>query len=64
MLGFQTEIVLDFDSGEITRQSDVLVLLWFGVQLELTKELRVLCKTGAIRSSSSITSHEMFCQRI
>ena len=44
MLGFQTEIVLDFDSGEITRQSGVLVLLWFGVQLELTKELTVLCK--------------------
>ena len=38
-LGFQPKIVLDFDGGEITSDSGLLLLRQFDAQLALTKRL-------------------------
>ena len=43
-LSFQPKIVLDFNGGEITSDSGLLLLRQFDAQLALTKKLTGLCQ--------------------
>lgn len=63
-LGFQPKIVLDFNGGEITSDSGLLLLRQFDGQLALTKKLRGLCNDWRNPLFIEHHTHEMLCQRI
>jgi hypothetical protein len=63
-LSFQPRIVLDFNGGEITSDSGLLLLRQFDAQLALTKKLTGLFNDRRNRLFIEHHSHEMLCQRI
>ena len=63
-LGFQPKIVLDFNGGEITSDSGLLLLRQFDGQLALTKKLTGLCNDWRNPLFIEHHTHEMLCQRI
>jgi hypothetical protein len=63
-LGFQPKIVLDFNGGEITSDSGLLLLRQFDAQLALTKKLTGLCNDRRNPLFIEHHTHEMLCQRI
>ena len=54
-LAFQPKIILDFNVGEITSDSGLLLLRQFDAQLALTKKLTGLCNDWRNPLLSSIT---------
>ena len=63
-LSFQPKIVLDFNGGEITSDSGLLLLRQFDGQLALTKKLTGLCNDWRNPLFIEHHTHEMLCQRI
>ena len=63
-LSFQPKIVLDFNGGEITSDSGLLLLRQFDAQLALTKKLTGLVNDRRNRLFIEHHTHEMLCQRI
>jgi hypothetical protein len=63
-LGFQPKIVLDFNGGEITSDSGLLLLRQFDAQLALTKRLTGLFNDRRNPLFIEHHTHEMLCQRI
>jgi DDE family transposase len=63
-LGFQPKIVLDFNGGEITSDSGLLLLRQFDAQLALTKKLKGLFNDWRNPLFIEHHTHEMVCQRI
>ena len=63
-LSFQPKIVLDFNGGEITSDSGLLLLRQFDAQLALTKKLTGLCNDWRNPLFIEHHTHEMLCQRI
>ncbi|HYQ98286.1 MAG TPA: IS1380 family transposase [Candidatus Nitrosocosmicus sp.] len=63
-LSFQPKIVLDFNGGEITSDSGLLLLRQFDAQLALTKKLVGLFNDWRYPSFIEHSTHEMLCQRI
>src|SRR5512132_1764405 len=63
-LGFQPKIVLDFNGGEITSDSGLLLLRQFDGQLALTKRLTGLFNDQRNPLFIEHHAHEMLCQRI
>ena len=49
-LGFQSKIVLDFNGGQITSDSGLLLLRQFDEQLALARSSGAYLTTGAIRA--------------
>jgi len=62
--GFQPKIVLDFNGGEITSDSGLLLLRQFDAQLALTKRLNGLFNDWRHPVFIEHHTHEMLCQRI
>ena len=63
-LGFQPKIVLDFNGGEITSDSGLLLLRQFDAQLALTQRLTGLFNDRRNALFIEHHTHEMLCQRI
>src|SRR6266850_13582 len=63
-LSFQPKIVLDFNGGEITSDSGLLLLRQFDAQLALTKKLNGLFNDWRNPVFIEHHTHEMLCQRI
>jgi hypothetical protein len=63
-LGFQPKIILDFDGGEITSDSGLLLLRQFDAQLALTQKLTGLFNDRRNPLFIEHHTHEMLCQRI
>ena len=63
-LGFQPKIVLDFNGGQITTDSGLLLLRQFDEQLALTKKLRGLYNDWRNPVFIEHHTHEMLRQRI
>ena len=63
-LGFQPKIILDFNGGEITSDTGLLLLRQFDAQLALTKRLWGLCNEWRNPLFIEHHTHEMLCQRI
>jgi hypothetical protein len=63
-LGFQPKIVLDFNGGEITSDSGLLLLRQFDAQLALTKKLNGLFNDWRHPVFIEHHTQEMLCQRI
>jgi Transposase DDE domain group 1 len=63
-LSFQPKIVLDFNGGEITSDSGLLLLRQFDAQLALTKKLTGLFNDWRNALFIEHHTHEMLCQRI
>jgi hypothetical protein len=63
-LGFQPKIVLDFDGGEITSDTGLLLVRQFDAQLALTKRLWGMCNEWRNPLFIEHHTHEMLCQRI
>jgi hypothetical protein len=63
-LGFQPKIVLDFNGGQITSDSGLLLLRQFDEQLALTKKLPGLFNDWRNPVFIEHYTHEMLCQRI
>ena len=63
-LSFQPKIVLDFNGGEITSDSGLLLLRQFDAQLALTKKLTGLFNDWRNPLFIEHHTHEMLCQRI
>jgi hypothetical protein len=63
-LSFQPKIVLDFNGGEITSDSGLLLLRQFDGQLALTKRLPGLYNDWRNEFFIEHHTHEMLCQRI
>jgi Transposase DDE domain group 1 len=63
-LSFQSKIVIDFDGGEITSDSGLLLLRQFDEQLALTKKLRGQFNDWRHPVFIEHHTHEMLCQRI
>ena len=63
-LSFQPKIVLDFNGGQITSDSGLLLLRQFDAQLALTKKLAGLFNDWRYRPFIEHDIHEMLCQRI
>ena len=61
---FQPKIVLDFDGGEITTDTGLLLLREFDKQLSLTKPLKGLYNDWRDSALIEHETHEMLCQRI
>jgi Transposase DDE domain group 1 len=63
-LGFQRKIVIDFNGGEITSDSGLLLLRQFDAQLALTQKLDGLFNDWRHPVFIEHHTHEMLCQRI
>jgi len=63
-LSFQPKIVLDFNGGEITTDSGLLLLRQFDAQLALTKKLNGIFNDWRHPVFIEHHTHEMLCQRI
>jgi hypothetical protein len=63
-LGFQPKIVLDFNGGQITSDSGLLLLRQFDEQLALTKRLAGLFNDWRHPVFIEHHTYEMLCQRI
>ena len=63
-LGFQPKIVFDFNGGQITSDSGLLLLRQFDDQLALTKKLRGLLNDWRHPGFIEHYTHQMLCQRI
>ena len=63
-LSFQPKIVLDFNGGEISSDSGLLLLRQFDAQLALTKKLAGLLNDWRYQPFIEHHTHEMLCQRI
>ena len=63
-LSFQPKIVLDFNGGEITSDSGLLLLRQFDAQLALTQRLTGLFNDRRNPLFIEHHTHEMLCQRI
>jgi hypothetical protein len=63
-LGFQPKIILDFNGGEITSDTGLLLLRQFDAQLALTKKLQGLFNDWRNPLCIEHHTHEMLCQRI
>jgi|Tabmets5t2r1_1033131.scaffolds.fasta_scaffold21833_1 hypothetical protein len=63
-LSFQPKIVLDFNGGQITSDSGLLLLRQFDAQLALTKKLNGLFNDWRNPLFIEHHTHEMLCQRI
>jgi Transposase DDE domain group 1 len=63
-LSFQPKIVLDFNGGEITSDSGLLLLRQFDAQLALTKKLNGLFNDWRDPIFIEHHTHEMLCQRL
>jgi len=63
-LSFQPKIVLDFNGGEITSDSGLLLLRQFDEQLALTRRLPGLYSDWRNPLFIEHHTHEMLCQRI
>lgn len=63
-LSFQPKVVLDFNGGQITSDSGLLLLRQFDEQLALTKRLRGLFNDWRHPVFIEHHTHEMLCQRI
>ena len=63
-LGFQPKIILDFNGGQITSDTGLLLLRQFDTQLALTKRLWGLCNDWRNPVFIEHHTHEMLCQRI
>jgi hypothetical protein len=63
-LSFQPKIVVDFNGGQITSDSGLLLLRQFDEQLALTKRLRGLCNDRRHPGFIEHHTHEMLRQRI
>jgi Transposase DDE domain group 1 len=61
---FQPKIIVDFNGGEITSDSGLLLLRQFDERLALTKKLRGLCNDRRNPLFIEHYTHEMLCQRI
>jgi hypothetical protein len=61
-LSFQPKIVLDFNGGEITSDSGLLLLRQFDAQLALTKKLNGLFNDWRNPVFIEHHTHEMLCQ--
>jgi DDE family transposase len=63
-LGFQPKIILDFNGGQITSDTGLVLLRQFDAQLALTKRLWGLCNEWRNPMFIEHHTHEMLCQRI
>jgi hypothetical protein len=63
-LGFQPKIVLDFNGGEITSDTGLLLLRQFDAQLGLTKKLNGIFTDWRHPAFIEHQTHEMLVQRI
>lgn len=63
-LSFQPRIILDFNGGEITSDTGLLLLRQFDAQLALTKKLTGLCNDWRNPLFIEHHTHQMLCQRI
>jgi hypothetical protein len=63
-LGFQPKIILDFNGGDITTDSGLLLLRQFDAQLALTKKLSGIFNDWRNPVFIEHQTHEMLCQRI
>ena len=63
-LSFQPKIVLDFNGGEITTDSGLLLLRQFDAQLALTNKLNGIFNDWRHPVFIEHHTHEMLCQRI
>jgi len=63
-LSFQQKIVLDFNGGEITTDTGLLLLREFDQQLALTKPLKGLYNDWRNPVAVDHQTHEMLCQRV
>jgi hypothetical protein len=63
-LGFQPKIIVDFNGGEITTDSGLLLLRQFDGQLALTKKLNGIFHEWRNPVFIEHQTHEMLCQRI
>jgi hypothetical protein len=63
-LGFQSKIVLDFNGGQITSDSGLLLLRQFDEQLALTQKLRGLLNDWRHPGFIEHSTDQMLCQRI
>ena len=63
-LGFQPKIVLDFNGGQITSDSGLLLLRQFDEQRALTKKLRGLLNDWRHPGFIEHSTDQMLCQRI
>lgn len=62
--GFQPKIILDFNGGEITSDTGLLLLRQFDAQLGLTKRLWRVCNEWRNPLFIEHPTDEMLCQRI
>jgi hypothetical protein len=63
-LGFQSKIVLDFNGGQITSDSGLLLLRQFDEQLALTQKLRGLLNDWRHPGFIEHSTDQLLCQRI
>lgn len=63
-LGFQPKIILDFNGGNITTDTGLLLLRQFDAQWALTNKLQGLCNDRRNPVFIEHQMHEMLCQRI
>jgi hypothetical protein len=63
-LGFQPKLILDFNGGNITTDTGLLLLRQFDAQFALTKQLQGLCHDRRNPMFIEHQMHEMLCQRI
>jgi hypothetical protein len=63
-LGFQPKIILDFNGGQITTDSGLLLLRQFDAQLALTKKFNGIFNDWRHPVFIEHYTHEMLCQRI
>ena len=62
--GFQRKIVVDFNGGQITTDSGLLLLREFDEQLALTKKLKGIFNDWRNPNFIDHQTHQMLCQRI
>jgi hypothetical protein len=62
--GFQPKLIVDFNGGEITSDSGLLLLRQFDGQLALTKSLKGIFNDWRHAAFIEHHTHEMLCQRI
>lgn len=62
--GFQPKIIVDFNGGEITSDTGLLLLRQFDAQRALTKRLWGVCNEWRNPLFIEHHTHEMLCQRI